>query len=56
MSNITLDILDKVLIKCMDFSELLTTEDLKMEDLKKSENLAKGIRKDIFTDLLYMTQ
>ena len=57
MPKITLDILDKVLMKCMDFLELLTTfsEDLKIEDLEKSENLTKTLRKDIFMDLLYMT-
>ena len=35
MHKTTLDILDKVIVKCMDFSEFLTTftEDLKIEDL-----------------------
>ena len=43
MPKATLDILDKVLIKCMDFSEFLNTftEDLKIEDLHKSENSTK---------------
>ena len=37
MPKTTLDILDKVLIKCMDFSEFLNTftEDLKIEELHK---------------------
>ena len=54
MPNKSLDIVDKVLIKCMDFSELLTTisEDLTIEDLKKSEILTKAIRKDIFYGLV----
>ena len=46
MAKTTLDILDKVLIKCMDFSEFLSTftEDLKIEDLQKSEKLTKSLR------------
>ena len=54
MPNATLDILDKVLIKCMDFSEYLNTftEDLKIEDLLKSENLTKTLRQDIFYGLV----
>ena len=54
MPNKSLDVVDKVLIKCMDFLELLTTfsEDLTIEDLKKSEILTKTIRKDIFYGLV----
>ena len=54
MSKDTLDILDKVLIKCMDFLESLSTftEDLKIEDLHKSDNLTKSLRQDIFYSLV----
>ena len=53
MPKITLDILNKVLIKYPDFSELLTnlSGDL-VKDLKKRENLTKTIRKDIFYRLV----
>ena len=41
-------------MKCMDVLELLTniSEDLTIEDLKKSEILTKTIRKDIFYGLV----
>ena len=49
MPKITLDILDKVLIKGMDFLEFLTTfsQDWKIEELKKFENSTETLRKDI---------
>ena len=54
MPNKGLDIMDKVLMKCMDVLELLTniSEDLTIEDLKKSEISTKTIRKDIFYRLV----
>ena len=53
--NKSLDIVDKVVMKCMDVLELLTSffsEDLTIEDLKKSEISNKTIRKDIFYGLV----
>ena len=54
MPNKNLDIVDKVLMKYMDVSELLTniSQDLTTEDLKKSKILSKTIRKDIFYRLV----
>ena len=54
MPNKSLDIVDKVLMKCMNVLELLTSfsEDLTIEDLKKSKILTKIIRKDIFYGLV----
>ena len=54
MSTKSLDIVYKVVIKCMDVLELLTSfsEDLTIQDLKKSEISTKTIRKDIFCRLV----
>ena len=54
MLKATPDIVDKVLIECMDFSEFLSTfsEDLKIEELQKVENLTKSLRKHIFYGLV----
>ena len=53
MPKTTLDNLDKILVKSMDFSEILNTftEDLKIE-LCKSENSSKTLRQDIFYGLV----
>ena len=50
MSRTTLDNLDKILVKSMEFSGFLNTftEDLKIEKLCKSENLTKTLGQDIF--------
>ena len=45
MPKTTLDNLDKILVKSMDFSEFFTcfTENLKIEELCKNENLTKTL-------------
>ena len=54
MPKTTLDTIDKVLIKFMDFLEILATfsQEWKIEEFKNFENLAETLRKDIFYGLV----
>ena len=54
MPKTTQDTIDKVLIKFMDYLELLPifSQDWKIEELKKIEKLTETLRKDIFYGLV----
>ena len=52
------DIVEKILIKFMDFLDFFATfsQDLKIEELKNLGKSRETLRKDIFTDLWFMIQ